>query len=170
MTADIYILGTSHSIQCGSSECDDYKILEFDREIRRICSDFSIKRIAEEISLDGMDYQQVSSTVCQRITDKSQIKLQHVDLGKEERSILSLGDAAMINLLSTGLTPDIEQFRSQFGNLVHAVRERVWVARILSKRGWPVLFVCGANHAVPVHALFLQLGISAKIVHSDYDP
>ena len=48
------------------------------------------------------------------------------------------------------------------------VRERVWVARVLSGDEWPVLLVCGADHAVSVSALFKctgkRIGVQATVL------
>ena len=57
-----------------------------------------------------------------------------------------------------------------FNELVSSVRERLFVAHILSDNEWPVLFVCGAEHTVPVRRLFHQIGVQSEIVHLDYDP
>ncbi len=35
---------------------------------------------------------------------------------------------------------------------------------------WPVLFVCGAEHAVPVRRLFKRVGVHATIICADFDP
>ena len=86
MEPKVYLFGTSHPLQ---REMDPEKAAPFEREIRRILSDYGIKRIVEEMSPDGLKEKGVDQTVCQRIAG-GDVPVNHVDLGREARRDLSL--------------------------------------------------------------------------------
>ena len=51
---EVFILGTSHSLQRGDEACRPESILALKEEIERILSKHGIRRIAEEMSIDGL--------------------------------------------------------------------------------------------------------------------
>ena len=174
MTREVFILGTSHILQCGAAECGVNKISLLEREIRRILSEYGIRRIAEEMSDDGLRQRagdQASGTVCQRIAGND-VPVHDVDLGVKERARLSLsnGDIDAFMFKHSKNNSERIRVREALGNLCGEVRERVWVARVLSRDEWPVLLVCGADHTVSVSALFERIGVQATVICRDFDP
>ena len=174
MTREVFILGTSHKLQCGAAECGVNKISLLEREIRRILSEYGIRRIAEEMSDDGLRERagdQASGTVCQRIAGND-VPVHDVDLGVKERARLSLsnGDIDAFMFKHSKNNSERIRVREALGNLCGEVRERVWVARVLSRDEWPVLLVCGADHTVSVSALFERIGVQATVICRDFDP
>lgn len=172
---EVFIIGTSHSLQCGAKSCSPESVEILERVIKRILSEHRIGRIAEEASADGvkevMQGEKARPTVCQRIVDNS-LPVQFVDLGKDERAGLKLGngninDFALSQKTSNG---EREWVVDAFSDLAAEVRERVWVARVLSQPEWPVLFVCGADHVASVKKLFTRVGVRSTVVHRDLDP
>lgn len=182
MTREVFIFGTCHKLQCGAAECGVDKISLLEREVRRIVSEYDIRRIAEEMSDDGLREKRAGDkepeTVCQRIAGDD-VPVQFVDLGVKERACLSLSgnniDAFMLKdfFHGTGESEPAE-VRDALNKLCDEVRERVWVARVLSRDEWPVLFVCGACHADSVNALFncigKRIGVQATVICRDFDP
>ena len=172
----MFVLGTSHPLQCGSAECGKRSISLLEQEIRRTLSEHGIKRIAEEMSDDGLRKRlgdgPAHKTLCQRIGAREGIPVDFVDLGIKERACLSLSDVS----ISTSAIKHAEgrselmRIHKALSSLCGEVRERVWVARVLSGDGWPVLFVCGANHVDAVGQLFGRAGVEATIVCRDFDP
>lgn len=170
MATELYILGTSHSLQCGSAECAQASILAFETKLRRLCETFKIQRIAEEMTADGLTRHEVTETVGQRVARGIRIEHQPVDLSPKERSDVSIDDTVVIATVRRYGIFNGSAFREAFDDLADGIRERVWVARLLSKEEWPVLFICGSDHAVSVRRLCRRLGISAEVVHRDYEP
>lgn len=170
MATELYILGTSHPLQCGSAECTQANILAFDTELRRLCEIFKIQRIAEEMTADGLTRHKVTETVGQRVAKDIEIPHQPVDLSPEERICISIDDSVVIATVRRYGIFDGGPFREAFDDLADGIRERVWVARILSREEWPILFICGSDHAVSVRRLSRRLSIDAKVVHRDYKP
>ena len=173
MTNRIFILGTSHKLQCGAQSCGEEKISLFEEKIRSVLSEYGIARIAEEMSEEGFAESggdKALGTVCQRVADD--VPVQFVDLPSEERHVLGLSpyDVACRTFFYTESTGEAEKFRDVLTELCGEVRERVWVARVLSGHEWPVLLVCGATHVAPVRGMFERLGIEAAIICADFDP
>ena len=178
MTRKVFIFGTSHKLQCGAEECGGDKISLLEKEIRRVLSKYGIRHIAEEMSDDGLRKiagDKASGTVCQCIAGiaGNDVSVHHfVDLDQKERACLSLSDAFMFKH-STNNSERV-RVREALSALCDEVRERVWVARVLSRDEWPVLFVCGADHAVSVSALFncigKRIGVQATVICRDFDP
>lgn len=168
--ADLYILGTSHALQCGSKKCSPSSILAFDTELRGLCERFKIRRIAEEMNADGLTHHEITETVGQRMARELGIAHQTVDLSRKERVDLSIDDSVV---LATSMRYGIANgggFREAFDDLADGVRERVWLSRILANEEWPTLFVCGSDHAPSLRRLWRRLGLDAKVVHFDYEP
>ena len=173
MTYDVYIFGTSHKLQCGVDDrSDSESVTLFEKEIARVLSEHGIERIAEEMSPDGLKRFSVCQTVCQRIAKgRGDIATHHVDLGKTERIGLSLSDGDMAAIAFGDVDcGETDRFVAAFRDLAGSVRERVWVARILSRNEWPVLFVCGSDHTDSVRRLFTCLGVKSTVIHHDFDP
>lgn len=171
MIIHVYIVGTAHSIQCGNTEkSTQEKIAAFCTEIRSICAQYEIRRIAEEMSRDGLKFQCVEKTLSNRIAGDYGIFYHHVDLERSEQAKLSLGDSLTVVAQRNLDVPNAARLSEGIERLRHEFRERVWVARIISRNMWPVLFICGSDHSASVHKLFRQLGMKAEILHSDFDP
>lgn len=171
MIAALYILGTSHTLQCGSAECTQASIFAFDTELRKLCEKLKIRCIADEMTPDGLKLYKVRKTIGERVARDLRIAHHHVDLSLKKRSALSLGETSVaITAMSCGFGDDGSGFREAFGDLADGIRERYWIAKILEIKQWPTLFVCGADHAVSVRRLWRRLGLEAKVVHLDYEP
>lgn len=164
-----YIVGTSHRIQCGVKQIGISKeiIRAFQSEITKICRQYGIRRVCEEMSEDGLREHGVAETICCQVARKSGIEHRYIDLGRECRSYLSLNDLPPDWVLWSENSEEVKQFRNTFGNLIHQVRERIWVARILFGESWPVLFICGAEHTDPVHRLLNEFDIESEILFHD---
>ena len=167
-------MGTSHELQCGVPSCGDEQISLFEEKIRTVLSEYGIARIAEEMSDEGFAERggdQALGTVCQRVA--GDVPVQFVDLPSEERRRLGLSPVDVARLTFSYAQPSSQavQFRDVLTALCGEVRERVWVARVLSRNEWPVLLVCGATHVAPLQGMFERLpGLQATIVCADFDP
>ena len=79
---DLFILGTSHKLQCGHESCSQSDVAAFHAELRRLCDEERIQRIAEEMSADGLAYYGVTETIGQRVSSELGLASNHqnVDL------------------------------------------------------------------------------------------
>lgn len=170
MQAVLFVLGTSHPIQCGIAGVGSAMVSKFEAELRRICDEFGICRIAEEMNEPGLRRHGVSRTVAQRIAEENGIKLDHIDLSLEDRVALSLDDGVMLEIAMGTHGVDAWRFRDAFDVLWSDVRERAWIGRLLRGNQWPVLFICGSDHSESIERLWKSLGLPVTVVHRDYEP
>jgi hypothetical protein len=167
----LYILGTSHTLQCASAGVENSKVISFEAELHRVCKVHSIARIAEEMSDAGLTNQGVDHTVGAQVAEKLGIHHHNVDLTPQEREELYLGDCTMLNVVMGGRFPDGgKSFRRAFDVLGNDVRERCWIGSMLARKEWPTLFICGADHSKSVEQLWISLGLQVTIEHTDYEP
>lgn len=172
MTREVFILGTSHKLQCGAAECGVDSIALLEKEIRHILFEYGIGRIAEEMSDGGLREKagdEASETVCQRVAGDD-VPVHFVDLDVKERACLSLSHDNIDAFMFKHSAREMTRVREALNRLCGEVRERVWVARVLSGDEWPVLLVCGADHAVSVSELFERIGVQATVICRDFDP
>ncbi|MES2296964.1 MAG: hypothetical protein V4582_07965 [Pseudomonadota bacterium] len=100
----------------------------FDAELRRVCGEHRIARIAEEMSIAGLLHQEVEFTVGSHVAKELRIEHHHVDLEPDERTMLSLDDGPMLNIVIRHRFHDGgSAFRDAFDALGDAVRERCWI-------------------------------------------
>lgn len=167
----LYILGTSHPLQCGSPECSLKHIAAFETKLRSICDSYNIICIAEEMSQEGLSEHTVTETVAEKLAKSQGIRHHYVDLTSQERAELSFDEAAMVKTVtSIGFKDAGGNFRCAFDKTRDEVRERCWTARILAKQQWPTLLICGSDHSENMHALWSRFGLNAVIVHKGYEP
>lgn len=169
MAIDLYIIGTSHALQCGSAECTASDVQGFETELRKLCVALKVRRIAEEMTEDGLTSHKVKETVGQRVAKGTSVSYQTVDLSVKERQALSIDDSVLFATLGRRQIFE-DAFQGAFDDLVGDIRERIWIARLLSGEDWPTLFICGSDHAVSMRRLWCRLGMEAKVIHRDYVP
>jgi hypothetical protein len=170
MAADIYVMGTSHPLQCGRADVPKSSVASYETELRTALDKYKIKRVAEEMSPDGLKEHDVSETVAQRVANELGLPYQAVDLTKEDRAGLSLDDSTLLQVMRSFKIQDGGPLRQGFDDLADGIRERLWIARILSREHWPVFLICGSEHAVSLRRLWRCMGFATKLVHLDYEP
>lgn len=144
----LYVLGTSHPLQCGSGECSSTQIIAFQAELQRIFEAHKIRCVAEEMDIEGLRRYNVDSTIAQSLALSRNIQHHNVDLTVEERRLFSLDQSAVVNVRAHVPFNDAEaRFQCGFDRTLSEVRERCWLTRILAKQQWPTLMICGAEHS-----------------------
>jgi len=170
MNTQLFLFGTSHPLQCGvgygNGEIDNFR-----KYIRKVCATEKIALVAEEMSQQGLSHHQTESTVAESLARELNIQHRYVDLEENERARFQISDGTLttiaINLSHTepkGLREDLNL------RISYPIRERYWVARILSANLWPTLFICGAAHVINVASIIGGIVDRAVIVEYDFVP
>lgn len=141
------------------------QISAFREELRKIIEIHHIRCVAEEMDDEGLCQYNVDSTVAQPLALSLHIQHHNIDLTSEQRCLFSLDQFALANAFNPG-----RKFSKGFNRTLSEVRERCWVARILAKKQWPTLLICGANHSQNIAKLWRRFGLEVTILHSDYAP
>lgn len=171
MIAKIYIFGTSHSLQCGTTPYTKDQIDHFRSYIQEICDNEKIALISEEMSQAGLEHYGVSATIAAGHAKTLCIQHAYLDFGASECERLIIAGASLAGIVlklnrpgnSRGLREDLNQ------RISYPIRERYWVARILSTSIWPTLFICGSTHVINVASLLGGILEQVTIVEYDFD-
>ncbi len=152
----IILVGTSHTLQCGNqTKCNETDISEFRKFVSSLCDEQKVKLIAEEMSLDALQHQGCLSTIAAVVAAEKNIAHINIDLTCDEQTALRIDDSSLarvaLNLYEN--TQSSYMRNVLYERISHQIRERVWLARILSEGVSPTLFICGADHIQNFHNL-----------------
>jgi hypothetical protein len=169
MPTTVFLFGTDHRLQCGGKNCTPAQSAAIQDEVRAACSLHRIGRIAEEISIDGLNHYDVTRTNIERVASLLELPYQQVDVSAAERALIALDDRSMLNAVQSFRNRDAgERTRSRFERLLNETRERIWAGRLLTSTVWPVLFVVGSDHVKSFRTVWHRLGTEAAILYEDY--
>lgn len=163
----VIIIGTGHRLQAGHGCYSPSQLKEFADLLETIIKKYRIKLITEEMSSDVLTDFGVTATVAKTLADRKNLAHRYVDLSCQERAAFGIDRVA---LHQTGQAAGLSAV--QFAALeatVGELRECLWLVRVLDANKWPVLLICGANHAPRVHHLFNTVGKLAVIEINDYE-
>ena len=167
----LYIIGTSHSFQCGGDRCTVAQAHAFEQELITVCKTHNIAQIAEEISADAKPDFGVDFTIGEKVAKSLAIRHAELDLTRAERKSLSIEDLRCpAQMAFNRVVQDTQRLHSAAENLRSEVRERIWIARLICQRAWPTLLILGADHVETFQAKWCTFGVSAKVIHADYAP
>jgi hypothetical protein len=156
MKPQVIIVGTGHRLQAGDDRYLPSQLKAFSDLLDGIRKKYRVKFIAEEMSGDVLGDYGVTETVAKKLADRKKLVHRYVDLTCQERFALGVD---RVGLHQTGQAAKLSE--AQFAALektVAELRECIWLVRILDSNKWPVLLICGANHAPRLHYLFNTVG------------
>jgi len=163
----VIIIGTGHRLQAGHDSYSSSQLKAFADLLDRTRKKYRVKFIAEEMSSDVLGDFGVTATVAKTFADHKRLAHRYVDLTGRERVGFGID---RVGLHQTGHAAALNAV--QFAALERTVgelRECLWLVRVLAVNKWPVLLVCGANHASRVQYLFNTVGKYAVIEVNDYE-
>ena len=167
MKPQVIIIGTGHRLQAGHDSYSSSQLETFADLLDSARKKYRVKFIAEEMSSDVLGDFGVTATVAKKLADHKKVAHCYVDLTCQGRSALGVD---RVGLHQTGQAAGLSA--AQFAALektVEELRECVWLVRVLGSNKWPVLLICGANHAPRVQYLFNTVGKLAVIEVNDYE-
>ncbi len=162
----VIIIGTEHRLQAGHDDYTPSQLKVFANLIETARKKYRAKFIAEEMSGDVLADLGVTATVAETLSKRKGLGHQYVDLSLRERVAFKVD---RLGLHQVGQTAGLSA--AQFAALekiVGELRECVWLVRVMAINIWPVLFICGANHAPRVQYLFNTVGKLAVIEVNDF--
>ena len=162
----VYILGTRHDLQKAKREPQENAA--FEEFIAETCKALQIRAIVEEMSREALG--ETDRSICLQVAHA--LALTHLYCDPDTQGRKQLGIAVDDNEL---------RFRAWYENWPlealtrvireeHAKREKIWSDEIRRLDVWPVLFVCGANHATPFAALLAKHGVECELIAVDWSP
>jgi len=157
----IIIVGTSHALQCGKEkhhtkeQIEDFKLF-----VRNLIEKENIKCIAEEMNDTGLSEYEVKNTIPFKIADELSILHRYIDLKEEQLVDLCICrdqiDMYADIIINRSIFQELRDLLTD--KLLHPIRERFWLARILNINKWPTLLICGADHGDNMRDLINSIG------------
>ncbi len=148
-----WIIGTSHDHQ--RSDGDGLGSGEW------------VRAIAEEMSLEGLHG--AADSVSRQVACTLGISHRYCDPSSEERRTLGIVEEVDIRMSGFFSERDPQEIENDV-RASFARREGRWFDCVMELDTWPLLFVCGANHAEPFRQRLRTLGIDACVLFENWAP
>jgi hypothetical protein len=162
-----WIIGTSHDYQRARSDCDGSGSGEFRTALTAIATQKGVRAIAEEMSHEGLHG--AADSVCRQVSHVLGIAHRYCDPSSQERRALGIAEDDTIrmagNLSGRDQRAIEDDVRASF-----ARREGRWFDCVMELDTWPLLFVCGVNHAEPFRQRLQAFGIEARVLFENWAP
>lgn len=172
----IYILGTSHDYQWKYSST-------FNDQILTIISQYKIKCIAEEFSLEACEINNIRNSILFEIASEMKLKHLYCDPNPEERKLLGIPNAGTIKDIHGGIikqhildlktnqiheNPEYFQRKKEIEPKLWPKRENEWIKRIITNCdiNQNILMVIGKDHTKTFTNRLLELQINFELVES----
>ncbi len=170
MQRKLIIIGVRHSFQCGIAPYTDEQIATLKKYVSEICESKNIQQIAEEMTEDALEKENVTETIFSSVAISHKIAHEYIDINNHLRSVLGIDDYAIGTIAADecgGIAQQciIDKYNNE---LTDTVRKRVWYAKLLFLNKWPTLLICGVNHVNSLANLCNKLGHEVHIEDSDY--
>lgn len=167
VTPQVIIIGTGHKLQAGHNSYTSSQLEAFTNYIDTTREKYQVKFIAEEMSNDMLPSFGVTATLAKTLADNIELEHRYIDLSIKERNDLGIDHFALYQIGQSAKFSK-EQLAS-LEKTIDELRECVWLVRVLDTNIWPVLIICGANHAPRLQYLFHTMGIPTVIEVNDYN-
>lgn len=165
----VYILGTSHRYQFRDSGIRISEHQRFDKMIRQYVKDLDICGIAEECNHEALANLGIQKSSVEDIAAKLSLPHHYCDPDMKTRNSLGIYQEnrirALAHLHDEELSEEVIQRRTR-ESLIR--REHYWANELKALNIWPVLFVCGANHAQSFATVLDIHGLIGVIKEQDW--
>jgi hypothetical protein len=165
----VWIIGTRHDYQRLRLGVSDPGPEQFRIVLTAICSGKDVQAIGEEMSPEGLRINGAYDSVCRQVADALGIPHRYCVPSSGERRALGIieGDA----IRESRLWADCEEhdFEAEVRDS-YDKRRRRWLEHLFELNAWPLLFVCGANHAKPFRQLLRATSVDAHVLFTNWSP
>lgn len=170
----VFLIGTAHKFQRQVKGPHADGIAQFRILIRDLCLLHNLAAIAEEMNLHALQEWNVTESVAQQVCNLLGLWHQLSDPSPEERFKLGIrkdNDIRAEHVSDEWTHEQIEADVIARGSVPSdRIREQFWLRKIQDFDGWPLLFICGANHFTSIAALLRASQIDVVEVHPDWEP
>ncbi len=167
MNQTIYIIGTDHRYQRMSSEFTAAQHRGFFKIISNTVDMYSIQIISEENNNEALVEHDTPKSSIQLVAEK--MNKQHIFTEANREYRAKNGMDQENNIRISGLINNLsEEDIAASIEKSYREREQYWLKIILEVNVWPVLHICGANHADEFTKLVHTRGLNAVLLHADW--
>lgn len=165
-----YIVGTNHGYQRG-----EQRKQEFDSFLLKVCYEFGIQLIAEEINVGAKLI--VARDIANRlgighlIIDPSPSQYEEYGIKRINRIYYEVTQLFDLDSLPDPVDSNTAAARELDLRILEqhsSPREKVWLSRIEIANIWPTLVICGANHVFSFSKLLNHSEIQTSVVEHNW--
>jgi len=165
----VFVIGTSHEYQVIRRAVSDPAREQFRMFLTSVAIEKAAQAIAEEMSVDALTVHGADESVGKQVAVALQIAHRYCDPAIEERKALGVVEDDDIRMSGFFNNRNPQEVEAAI-NASFAIREGRWLDHLLELNGWPVLFVCGANHAERFRERLEDNGITAYVLLTKWGP
>jgi Asp-tRNA(Asn)/Glu-tRNA(Gln) amidotransferase B subunit len=167
VAVDIFIFGTHHGYQYMSEEFTKRQHVAFSSMLIEQITANKIQLLSEESNEEALQSLGASVSALQIIAKQVHIEHLFTEATLEYRNANGMEQENYIR--ASGFLNNLteEEMSSKIEHS-YRIRERYWLQRIIEATKWPVLHVCGANHADPFFRLVSIEGLEASLLFQDW--
>ncbi len=161
----VILIGTSHTFQRAGNKGS----AEFEQFIRQVAAEHKVLAIAEEMSPEALRDGEPAKSVCHLIAADLILHHRFCDPETEERNAAGIVGVQQIQIAGwqhhDGQDGEWAQAEIKAS---HDKREAIWLSRMQELDVWPLLFVCGANHATSFSEKLEAATIAVELIAEDW--
>jgi len=162
----VYIIGTSHPYQIADCDFAPADVGAYRNLLQEACSRHNIRAIAEEMSREGLKGgTSLAEDLCQQLG----LRYRACDPDSEEREQLGIWNEGLVRIRALQEGWDNATFNDAI-RIEYRKREEYWLQQLQALDVWPVLFICGANHAASFQQLLSESNVETKVLAQDWGP
>ncbi|MBU0769348.1 MAG: hypothetical protein KJ687_09685 [Proteobacteria bacterium] len=159
----IVLVGTNHKYQCPDRCLPIEEIKKFYDFLIFLVQKHRINAIAEEMSIEALhDNDQIESIPFKVAQALDNIPHQYSDPEIDEQSKHGIMNEGVIELYGVRNGWPRQEIESRI-EIEYRKREAVWLSKIKSLDKWPLLFICGSLHMIPLHNLLRNEGYLVQV-------
>lgn len=175
MTRNVFLLGIGHEYQHNSTlykRISSEAIDEFKRYISKEHGRYNFKAIGEELHRSELKKDRDSS-VPEEVAEKLGIEHKYCNNGPEDAIDLEkMGYKETLikekkgSILKPRYESDEDWLLRNMEN--EAIREFIWIKKILECDQWPLLFICGSDHVGSFSTKLQTEGINVTLLNKNW--
>lgn len=168
MNRTIYVIGTSHLYQHLSKDISDDAHISFRGLIKTIIEKYDISMVAEESNTEALEENGIPESALQLIAKELRVKHLFTEASRSYRSKNGMEQENDIRISGLMNDQDEQEIEKRIQDS-YRTRERYWLNLIAVEDVWPVLHVCGANHAAEFSKLVITHNFKCELLYEDWD-
>ncbi len=165
----VLLIGTSHDYQRILGGTRDTGPEQFRAVITEVAVQHGVRAIAEEMSPEALVAYKATDSIGRQVAAALGIAHRFCDPASAERQALGYREDDDIRMAGFFAGRDHEAIEADV-RASYAIRERRWLEHLLELDLWPVVFICGANHAESFEEILHQHAIRVTVLFTKWTP
>ena len=167
MPHTVLVLGTDHRFQTRSHDFSESQHQQFASYVVATARAHKVAGVVEENNPQAVAEAEMEESTVQTIARTLGLKHLHCDPDRETRTALDIFQENDIRASAFFEKVNETEIKRRIDESLRK-RERYWLTQLQQFDTWPVLFICGANHALPFLDLLRTNNVDTILVARDW--